>query len=65
MNYGIPSSKATFVLWMSQKKKKREKNDRKLKEKMAENIPNLGRDMAIQGNEAHRFPKQTNLKRSS
>lgn len=35
-----------------EEREKRTENS--LKEIMAENVPNLGRDMAIQGNEAHR-----------
>jgi len=45
---------------------RREKGTENLfKEIMAENVPNLGRDMAIQGHEAQRSPNIFNPKRFS
>lgn len=61
MNYRIPSRKTTFRLWQSQKEK-RERKENLLKEIMAENVPSLEREMAIQGHEAQRSPNIFNPK---
>lgn len=73
MNYGIPSNKTIFSLWVSQKSRERERGEREerrgteniFKEIIAENFPNLGLGMAIWVHKTQRCPNRYNPKISS
>ena len=62
VNYRIHQEKQSVKFWST--RRKRQCRSRKLiyKKRMAENVPNVERDLSIQFHEAHTFPNKFNLK---
>lgn len=56
----LDSKHTQFALKRFQKKKKRKGQRTYLKKKIAESIPNQGKNIDIQGKEAQRFPNKIN-----
>ena len=65
MNYGPPSRGTVYAYWNLKRRREGDKGRKFIKEIMAENVPNLGRDLDIQVQEAHKPSKTFNSKRSS
>ena len=63
---GIPRSRPTHALWKPQREKRKSKKtvERIFEEIMAENVPNLMKDMNINIQEAQQMPSRMNLKKS-